>query len=605
MKLFVNKKIIPLFLALTLVSVAGKALALETAQANFEIGQTTLNHNWKKISLSKNYLNPVVIAQPLSYNGSDPAHIRLRNVTTNSFEMKIEEWSYLDRIHTQETISYIVVDSGVYEINGLKIEAGTLITNDRWKNQIFRQNFSVKPILFTQSQTDNDSEPVVVRNKVGLGGFDVRLQEEEAKGSHSSEIIGYLAIEPGTIFYNEEKIKIGSIGGVTDKWKTFSFGSAFPSAIFIANMQTYNGPDTAELRYANLTESSVQIKVEEEQSKDAEVSHTKEDVGYIVISKLISQDPTNHFYDALRVFENYSVYSEPGYYVWDPQVIFDNGFYYLIYSRWPESSGWGGYRTNGEICVAKSSDPVKGFVHQAVILKAANVGWDDGSVHSARLLKDGNNWRLYYVGFDADGAWAPAYKQIGVATTSEAISDWNINSFTRSSKNPIIQIGADQTLWNGWSVANPAPLLENGIYKLWFKGETKNANGVIVRNLGYATATSWDGPYVQYEKNPLLVTSGTLGIEDYFIWNDGISYKMVLKNVDTLRGEWYQSSDGINWSVGPNNVIAYQQSQWGNDAQLVDRPFVYFDENGLKKYLYASKKPFTGLSVIVYGYFEF
>jgi hypothetical protein len=48
-------------------------------------------------------------------------------------------------------------------------------------------------------------------------------------------------------------------------------------------MQTFDGNDTAGLRYQNLSGSSVDVRVEEEQSADDETRHVDEVVGYLVI----------------------------------------------------------------------------------------------------------------------------------------------------------------------------------------------------------------------------------------------------------------------------------------------------------------------------------
>jgi len=48
-------------------------------------------------------------------------------------------------------------------------------------------------------------------------------------------------------------------------------------------MQTTNGGDTATLRYRELTGGKVSVYVEEETSRDTEVDHAPEDVGYMVL----------------------------------------------------------------------------------------------------------------------------------------------------------------------------------------------------------------------------------------------------------------------------------------------------------------------------------
>lgn len=75
-------------------------------------GQTSLTHTWKTVALPRKFTKPVVLfgGQPI---GNDPATIRVRNVTANSFEVRIEEWNYLDKIVPARTVSYIVVEGSV------------------------------------------------------------------------------------------------------------------------------------------------------------------------------------------------------------------------------------------------------------------------------------------------------------------------------------------------------------------------------------------------------------------------------------------------------------------------------------------------------------
>ena len=49
-------------------------------------------------------------------------------------------------------------------------------------------------------------------------------------------------------------------------------------------MQTADGKDTAALRWRNKNGRGVEIKVEEEQSRDTETNHTTESIGYMIFS---------------------------------------------------------------------------------------------------------------------------------------------------------------------------------------------------------------------------------------------------------------------------------------------------------------------------------
>ena len=67
---------------------------------------------------------------------------------------------------------------------------------------------------------------------------------------------------------------------VTHDWQRLAFKSSFGGPpVFLASLQTFNGPDPASVRYRNLTPKNVEIMVEEESSADAETQHAQESVG--------------------------------------------------------------------------------------------------------------------------------------------------------------------------------------------------------------------------------------------------------------------------------------------------------------------------------------
>jgi hypothetical protein len=52
---------------------------------------------------------------------------------------------------------------------------------------------------------------------------------------------------------------------------------------FLASPVTYNGSDNSSLRYQSLTTTTVQVKVEEDTTYDAETKHMTEVVHYLAI----------------------------------------------------------------------------------------------------------------------------------------------------------------------------------------------------------------------------------------------------------------------------------------------------------------------------------
>jgi len=167
-----------------------------------EAGTTGSNQNgadqWHTVSLQRSYSAPVVLINMTTYNGSQPAHIRVRNVTSSSFEYQIEEWDYLDQSHITEDIGFVVLESGIHVLpDGTQIEAGIVQTDHSWANVFFSATFGASPVTLSQSQTINGGQAVITRQRNGTStGFEVRLQEEESNGWHFVETIGYVAVAP-------------------------------------------------------------------------------------------------------------------------------------------------------------------------------------------------------------------------------------------------------------------------------------------------------------------------------------------------------------------------------------------------------------------------
>ncbi len=82
---------------------------------------------WIKVPFGKHYKHPVLVVKPVSDTGADPGVIRIRNLTGDSFELKYNEWSYLDGKHfAPEQVFYLVAEAGTHTVGGLTVQAGTL-----------------------------------------------------------------------------------------------------------------------------------------------------------------------------------------------------------------------------------------------------------------------------------------------------------------------------------------------------------------------------------------------------------------------------------------------------------------------------------------------
>ncbi|GAB6194014.1 fibronectin type III domain-containing protein [Desulfocastanea catecholica] len=290
-----------------------------------EVGEVSIDHEWVKVLFDNTFTDPVVIAGPPTFNGNHPSTVRIRNINTVGFEIRLQEWDYLDGNHVQETINYIVIDKGIHTLdNGSKIEAGSFTGSTTFKQVSLQQPFSITPVILTQVMTENEADAVTGRiSTVSQTSFDFRLQEQEAThDTHTTETVGYLAWEPGKgeisgLLYEARN----TTRSVNSNWYNLTFQTGFADLpLFIAGMQTYAGGDTAAVRIQNISGTAVQVMIEEEQSLDTEVGHTSEVVGYLSIS---SQK------DAINVPTAESIKLEVGEVSIDHEwvkVLFDNTF---------------------------------------------------------------------------------------------------------------------------------------------------------------------------------------------------------------------------------------------------------------------------------------
>jgi hypothetical protein len=112
------------------------------------------------------------------------------------------------------------------------------------------------------------------------------MQEQELNSkSHATETISYIAWEPSSGILNDDLVfEVNRTkDAIKHNFKAISFNEVFMDIpVFIADMQTADGMDTANLRWRNKDIYGVEVQIDEERSRDRETRHTTEVVGYMV-----------------------------------------------------------------------------------------------------------------------------------------------------------------------------------------------------------------------------------------------------------------------------------------------------------------------------------
>ncbi|MDX1654927.1 MAG: S8 family serine peptidase, partial [Candidatus Competibacteraceae bacterium] len=245
--------------------------------------------DWVTVPLVKGYASPVVVARVGEQNDPAPGVVRIRNVTSDSFQVRFQEWDYLDDVHQPERIFYMVADQGTSQVAGLRVTAGRLDTDrvlgEGSASVSFAVPFATAPALFTSVMTANESDAVTTRvQNISTGGFGIAMQEQESGGSHASETLGWIALEYGSGETSDgRRIKVfDTVVDHNPLQVTFgqSFRRSFPT--IVADINGVAGSNTVKVAQTGLTWSSVELFLQEEQSADAETVHIPETVSIFV-----------------------------------------------------------------------------------------------------------------------------------------------------------------------------------------------------------------------------------------------------------------------------------------------------------------------------------
>jgi len=254
-----------------------------------ETGTVEFDHAWKHVELSKTFSNPIVVGGPLSFDGYDASVARIRSSDRAGFDIRVQEWDYLDGSHTTEHCGYLVMEQGSHTLpDGARIEAGAFETDaaETFVDVSFESPFSEVPVVLVAVASYHEADTVTCRiRNVGMQGFQFRMQEQEGNvAQHAEERINYIAWEPSVGSVEGLSFEVGiTEQGVTNAVHDLSFGQVFGTVpAFVAGTQTYNGSDTVNIRLKTIDRQGAALLLDEECSVDEETGHIAESVGYMV-----------------------------------------------------------------------------------------------------------------------------------------------------------------------------------------------------------------------------------------------------------------------------------------------------------------------------------
>ncbi len=244
--------------------------------------------NWHTVNFAESLDNPSVVMTAMSANSSEPFTIWVRNVSDDGFEFQIDEWDYQDGRHGFESIGWFAVESGVHTLaDGRTMAAGSAAVGSSKGSVAFGDlSFPDTPAIFAQVVSDNTKFAVNDRiMDVNSSGFSVRLEQQEAQvGKILNELLDWIAVGHGGASAGSPLV--GETGNVvTHRGTTIDLSGALRTdeLVFLTDMQTRDGADSATVQTMALDAETVTIRIAEETSRDTETAHTTENVAYLGI----------------------------------------------------------------------------------------------------------------------------------------------------------------------------------------------------------------------------------------------------------------------------------------------------------------------------------
>lgn len=162
-----------------------------------------VNHEWKTVTFNNPYsTTPVVFCSQSSINDPTPALIQIKNVTSESFQIRLrEEQASSNQQHSYEKINYFASEVGQGLIGNKQVIVGLTdnVVGDSPYTLSFNSQFALSPILIAHTQTTNSNDVGILRHlSLSENSVQFWVDEETSFDSetyHEYEAVGYLLIE--------------------------------------------------------------------------------------------------------------------------------------------------------------------------------------------------------------------------------------------------------------------------------------------------------------------------------------------------------------------------------------------------------------------------
>jgi len=295
-------------------SSAGVAAKLETRQVT--VGSVPAT-----VALTNSYASPVVVCSSEYTNNTVSVVPRVSNVASDSFDVYLQNPA--DGAVTAEDVSCLVVEAGIWNIQGLGLEARTYestITDRKgnWQGEgvDYGQAYSA-PVVLGQVMTNNDSAWSVFWSSDGTRTEPASSSSlwvgkhvgRDPNPDRTNETVGYVVLEAGsgelggipfTAELGADAVR-GIDNGAPARYE-FSVAFATPPRVMVVAQAAMDGNEGS---WAHLvgpsptTPTSACLRVDEDQLVDPARRHSTEQVAYLAFESTVLYPPgADCVYDA-------------------------------------------------------------------------------------------------------------------------------------------------------------------------------------------------------------------------------------------------------------------------------------------------------------------
>jgi hypothetical protein len=413
-----------------------QATAFEMEMGSVVLPDSSVIPAWTTVAFIQAFPSTPIVAALPTNQGTDPATIRIRNVTTTGFQIVQVEPNINDGPHAQMDTSYIAVEPGNHQlpdgsrliaINHSTTSFANRFISTTWDTVGFPAAFPATPVIVAQIQTmANEAQTppatssfpfmdVGIRN-VSTTSFQVTLERAESTAGtvNVNERIGIIAINNGvnlsftdvlgTTIQMQSLLTARNIRGWDNGCYTNNYGAAFAATpLSVASANARFGNNGGWTRRCSESSTGIGLTVDEDTDVDTERNHITESAGVVAASQAYHAN----FGVDLLVSKLYSLLADPYNGVTNPKAIPDADVQYTI----GVVNRASGSPDTGTLVVSEDIDPGLRLCVSATCLAGGPIVLDtSGSpvppgvgLGTVRYSNDGGATYVYVPIPDADG----------------------------------------------------------------------------------------------------------------------------------------------------------------------------------------------------------